>query len=326
MRKPCLAHTPKWVENARQNEIRLRTCYWPQFNAYVYYNFVQFGAASQIDLIWLSFFRAHFHQCFSIQKCMQLTERQIICGPYRAGQHVVRPAVSREGVGKCDDERRLNRLWARPFDSSSSCTASRAQGRRRRKRRRWKEAVGRKEGYTKYGGKRDDGATRNEKEKNRRGDRRELRGEWDEKFSLASLRCLYTRGSCMAMGHISVLRERGAPPKNQIECKNRINSSCKLESYVRSAWFSLKAFSLSLSLRFISFSHTLYLKPCWSFSLSLLPISIFFFFATRSTRPLAWLHLARKGRSPPVFSFILLVCQHESYAVSRAYEGSVLYR
>lgn len=84
---------------------------------------------------------------------------------------------------------------------------------------------------TKYGGKRDDEATRIEKEDADEG-RREMRRGWDEKFSLASLRCLYTRGSCMAMGHISVLRERGAPPKNQIECKNRINSSCKLESYV----------------------------------------------------------------------------------------------
>lgn len=80
--------------------------------------------------------------------------------------------------------------------------------------------------------------------------RRESRGEWDEKFSLASLRCLYTRGSCMAMGHISVLRERGAPPKNQIECKNRINSSCKLESYVRPAG-SLSKLSLFLFLLFL---------------------------------------------------------------------------
>lgn len=93
--------------------------------------------------------------------------------------------------------------------------------------------------------------------------RREPRGEWDEKFSLASLRCLYTRGSCMAMGHISVLRERGAPPKNQIECKNRINSSCKLESYVRPAG-SLSKLSLFLFLLFplflsvSSLSHTLF--------------------------------------------------------------------
>lgn len=84
--------------------------------------------------------------------------------------------------------------------------------------------------------------------------RREMRRGWDEKFSLASLRCLYTRGSCMAMGHISVLRERGAPPKNQIECKNRINSSCKLESYVCPVG-SLSKLSLVLFLFSLSF-HT----------------------------------------------------------------------
>lgn len=86
--------------------------------------------------------------------------------------------------------------------------------------------------------------------------RREARRGWDEKFSLASLRCLYTRGSCMAMGHISVLRERGAPPKNQIECKNRINSSCKLESYVCSVVVLSRSFlSLSsLSLLFLTYS------------------------------------------------------------------------
>lgn len=95
-----------------------------------------------------------------------------------------------------------------------------------------------------------------------RGEEKRARRGWDEKFSLASLRCLYTRGSCMAMGHISVLRERGAPPKNQIECKNRINSSCKLESYVCSVGSLSKlciflsfVFSLSLSLYFFSFLH-----------------------------------------------------------------------
>lgn len=221
---------------------------------------------------------------------------------------------------------RLNRLWARPFDFSSSCIPSWARSRRRWKRRRWKEAVGRKEGYTKYGGKRD-GATRIEKEEADEG-RRETRREWDEKFSLASLRCLYTRGSCIAMGYISVLRERGAPPKNQIECKNRINSSCKLESYVCPVGslpkLSLFRFLFSLSLRSFSFLHALYLKPVWSFSLSLLPFSSF------SSQPglQARSHdsTSRKGRSPPIFSFILLVCQHESYVVSRAYEESALYR
>lgn len=60
------------------------------------------------------------------------------------------------------------------------------------------------------------------------------------------------------MGHISVLRERGAPPKNQIECKNRINSSCKLESYVRPGWFLSRSFlSFSFSPRFISLTRAL---------------------------------------------------------------------
>lgn len=119
-------------------------------------------------------------------------------------------------------------------------------------RRRWREGEGgrwRKEGYTKYGGKRDDGATRIEKEEADEG-RREVNRDrergWGEEFSLASFRCLYTRGSCMAMGHISVSYERGAPPKNQIECKNRINSSCRLESYVYPAG-SLLELSLLLS-------------------------------------------------------------------------------
>lgn len=189
---------------------------------------------------------------------------------------------------------RLNRLWARPFDFSSSCIPSWARSRRRWKRRRWKEAVGRKEGYTKYGGKRD-GATRIEKEDD--AGRRETQREWDEKFSLASLRCLYTRGSCIAMGYISVLRERGAPPKNQIECKNRINSSCKLESYVCPVGSSLSKLSLflflfSLSVCFFSFLHTLYLKPVWSFSLSLCCPSPLFLH--NQVYKLAWLHLEER--------------------------------
>lgn len=96
-----------------------------------------------------------------------------------------RRLVVRESESTMTRER-LNRLWARPFDSSSSCIPSWARSRRRWKRRRWKEAVGRKEGYTKYGGKRDDGATRIEKEEADEG-RRETRRGWDEKFSLASL-------------------------------------------------------------------------------------------------------------------------------------------
>lgn len=168
---------------------------------------------------------------------------------------------------------------------------------RGRKRRRWKEAVGRKEGYTKYGGKRDDGATRIEKEVADRG-RREVRRGWDEKFSLASLRCLYTRGSCMAMGHISVLQERGAPPKNQIECKNRINSSCKLESYVCpvGSLSELSLFPLSVfSLCFLLFlAHSLPLSSGWSFSFPLPPFLAVFFFTSRPTSPLAWLHLEER--------------------------------
>lgn len=217
--------------------------------------------------------------------------------------------------------KRLNRLWARPFDSSSSCIPSRAQSRRRRKGRRWKEAVGRKEGYTKYGGKRDDGATRNEKEETDEG-RREARRGWDEKFSLASLRCLYTRGSCMAMGHISVLRERGAPPKNQIECKNRINSSCKLESYVCSVVILSRSFlSLSsLSLLFLTYS-----------TLSLVDLFLFFthsspsFFHNQVYKSACMTLPWGKADHLP-YCFILLVCQHESYVVSRDYEGSALYR
>lgn len=131
----------------------------------------------------------------------------------------------------------------------------------------------------------------------------------------------------MAMGHISVLRERGAPPKNQIECKNRINSSCKLESYVcpvgSLSKLSLVLFLFSLSFHTFSFLHTLYLKSVWSFSLSLPPFSSF---SSPGLQARSHDSTSRKGRSPPIFSFILLVCQHESYVVSRAYEESALYR
>lgn len=215
--------------------------------------------------------------------------------------------------------KRLNRLWARPFDSSSSCIPSRARSRRRWKGRRWKEAVGRKEGYTKYGGKRVDGATRNGEEKTDK-ERRETRRGWDEKFSLASLRCLYTRGSCMAMGHISVLRERGAPPKNQIECKNRINSSCKLESYVcmvgspsklcLSLFLSLPVslfsfyFVFSLILSISSLSHVFHLKLIyivWSFSLFFL--FFFIFFLQPGLQVSLHDSTLRKGRSPSILFY-----------------------
>lgn len=144
----------------------------------------------------------------------------------------------------------------------------------------------------------------------------------------------------MAMGHISVSRERGAPPKNQIECKNRINSSCKLESYVRPVGslsklslfpllFSLTpslSLSPSLVLCFFSFSHTLYLKLVWSSLLFLSCSSPSFSSQPGLQAPLAWLHLEKRPITSPIFTFILLVRQKESYAVSRAYEGSALYR
>jgi len=143
---------------------------------------------------------------------------------------------------------------------------------------------------------------------------REARSGWDEKFSLASLRCLYTRGSCMAMGHISVSRERGAPPKNQIECKNRINSSCKLESYVRPVGSLSKLslfpllFSLPLSLCFFSFSHALYLKLVWSSFLFLSSAPLRLFLRNQaSTSPRSHDSTSRKGRSPlPYFLLFYL--------------------
>lgn len=87
-----------------------------------------------------------------------------------------------------------------------------------------------------------------------------------------SLRCLYTRGSCMAVGHISVSRERGAPPKNQIECKNRINSSWRVESYVGSVCVRSNPLPPSLSLArrnlllgpavlSLSFAHAIFFSP-----------------------------------------------------------------
>lgn len=93
-------------------------------------------------------------------------------------------------------------------------------------------SVEKEEGYTKYGGKEDDGVPRGWRRR-KEGTSRQG-GELGERDGMRnsrwlSLRCLYTRGSCMAVGHISVSRERGAPPKNQIECKNRINSSWRVE-------------------------------------------------------------------------------------------------
>lgn len=85
----------------------------------------------------------------------------------------------------------------------------------------------------------------------------------------------------------------------------------------------LSFYFLSLSFCF-SFLHTLYLQPVWSFSLSLLPFPSFSSQPGLQTR--SHDSTSRKGRSPPIFSFILLVCQRESYVVSRAYEESALYR
>lgn len=137
----------------------------------------------------------------------------------------------------------------------------------------------------------------------------------------------------MAMGHISVSRERGAPPKNQIECKNRINSSCRLESYVPVGSLLKLSLSLSLSLSVVfclrpfSFSHTLYFKLGWSFSLSLPPSSslIFFFFATRSTGSLAWLHLEKRPITSHIFSYSTCLTGWELCGCW-AYERFALYR
>lgn len=108
----------------------------------------------------------------------------------------------------------------------------------------------------------------------------------------------------MAMGHISVSRERGAPPKNQIECKNRINSSCKLESYVRPVGSLSKLslfpllFSLSLSRSVSSLFHTLFtlssFDPLRSFSPALLRL----FLHNQVYKPRSHDSTSRKGRSP----------------------------
>lgn len=135
----------------------------------------------------------------------------------------------------------------------------------------------------------------------------------------------------MAMGHISVLRERGAPPKNQIECKNRINSSCKLESYVCPVG-SLSKLSLFLSFGFLSLSLSRWAP---SLSCTLFTLSLFdpFLFLSRPS-PL-FLHnqvykparmTPARGKADHLLYFLLFYCQHESYVVSRAYEESTLYR
>lgn len=141
-----------------------------------------------------------------------------------------------------------------------------------------------------------------------------------------SLRCLYTRGSCMAVGHISVSRERGAPPKNQIECKNRINSSWRVESYVGSVCVRSNPLPPSLSL---ARRNLLLLGPAvlsLSFAHAIFFSSVLLF-AVRATRPRS--HDSTSNRKADHLPYFLLFClsaAHESYAVRRAYEGSALYR
>lgn len=74
---------------------------------------------------------AHFSRILSsaIGKCAIIhlpdQEAGVIYGSYGLSKHVVKSAVSHEGVGKRAMTReRLNRLWARPFGSSSSCNPS----------------------------------------------------------------------------------------------------------------------------------------------------------------------------------------------------------
>lgn len=131
-----------------------------------------------------------------------------------------------------------------------------------------------------------------------------------------SLRCLYTRGSCMVVGHISVSRERGAPPKNQIECKNRINSSWRVESYVGPVGARSQPLSRSFSLSY-TLSFALSLASAASFSWDQ-PPSLFYsrhlffsvlLFAVRATRPCSHDSTSKRGRSPPIFPLILLVCR-----------------
>lgn len=150
--------------------------------------------------------------------------------------------------------------------------------------------VEKEEGYTKYGGKEDDGVPRGWRRR-KEGTSRQG-GELGERDGMRnsrwlSLRCLYTRGSCMAVGHISVSRERGAPPKNQIECKNRINSSWRVERAM-SAQFAFVRTPPPPSLfgpavLSLSFAHAIF------FSLSL-SLSVF---AVRATRP------SRARMTPP---------------------------
>lgn len=91
-------------------------------------------------------------------------------------------------------------------------------------------------------------AREGEKQRGRGGNSRVSREGGMRNSRWLSLRCLYTRGSCMVVGHISVSRERGAPPKNQIECKNRINSSWRVESYVGPVGARSEPLSRSFSL------------------------------------------------------------------------------
>lgn len=131
-----------------------------------------------------------------------------------------------------------------------------------------------------------------------------------------SLRCLYTRGSCTAVGHISVSRERGAPPKNQIECKNRINSS-RAESRAMSARF---AFVQTAPLPSLSLGTG---RPL-SLSLSRSRTRSFFSSSllSQDDRMTPPRKERERGRSPPIFPLILLVRRAPELC---AYEGSALF-
>lgn len=152
-----------------------------------------------------------------------------------------------------------------------------------------------------------------------------------------SLRCLYTRGSCMAVGHISVSRERGAPPKNQIECKNRINSSWRVESYVgpvgaRSQSLSLSVCLSSLSLSFALSTLSLVQPLSLGRTCRLLSFARAIFFSPSSSLQ-SGLHGRARMTPPrgeadhlPYFLLFCLSAARKNYAVCRAYEGSALYR
>lgn len=115
---------------------------------------------------------------------------------------------------------------------------------------------------------------------------------------------VFIRGSCMAVGHISVSRERGAPPKNQIECKNRINSSWQTRELCLPGWLARW-----LSARGSTRSHD---------STSYEGVRSSGRVKEQEERPITS-HISSYSAACPPFA---------SYAVCRAYEGSccTLYR